>query len=142
MFKKRSCTYIKGKTYLYPPFPVQTPYPTISSFPGLAIHQETSIMASHLPSEDDSIKFKQLTKEQIAEFHDKGYLILSDILTDSEASKLAIWTKEVKGTIPAIGTGPMPYMEIDKRGRRVLTVTEVSLSEKILLPKIIVTSFT
>jgi hypothetical protein len=88
-------------------------------------------MASHLPSENASIKFNQLTKEQIAEFHDKGYLILRDILTDSEASKLAIWTKEVKETIPAIGTGPMPYMEIDKRGRRVLTVTEVSTFDKL-----------
>jgi len=81
-------------------------------------------MTAHIPDGNTSVKFKQLSEEQIEQFHDRGYLILSDILADSEAAQLAVWTKEVKEAIPTRGLGHMPYMEIDKHGRRVLTVTE------------------
>lgn len=82
-------------------------------------------MSANLPPEADSIQFKPLTQDQIDHFNGQGYLILKDIMAGEEAAKLTAWTKEVKETVPARGNGQMPYMEIDKAGRRVLTVTEV-----------------
>jgi len=79
---------------------------------------------ANLPPESQSIKFKPLTNDQIEHFHEQGYLILTDILPDQEATKLAVWMREVKETTPLRGTGAMPYMEVNKSGKLVLTSTE------------------
>lgn len=90
-------------------------------------------MSTHIPCEAESIRFEPLTDAQIAQFDEQGYLILSNVMSDEEANRLTGWTKEVKESTPSSGAGYMPYMEIDKQGRRVLTVSEVNTSDKLTI---------
>ena len=82
-------------------------------------------MPTVLPTDSESIRFSALTEEQITHYNDQGYIILSNVLADKQAVDLTAWTKEIKERTPAWGFGHMPYMEVDRNGREVLTVMEV-----------------
>ncbi|KAL7925980.1 hypothetical protein ACQKWADRAFT_309592 [Trichoderma austrokoningii] len=65
-----------------------------------------------------------LSSEQIAFFKRNGYLVVRDILSDSESEESQRWAQEVHDWTPTAESQFMPYEEINSRGETVLCRTE------------------
>lgn len=65
-----------------------------------------------------------LSQNQLSFFQGKGYLILRDILSDSEVTDLQTWSQEVHDLPRTQDATYMPYEEVQKDGTRVLCRTE------------------
>jgi hypothetical protein len=66
----------------------------------------------------------KILPEQQEFFEEKGYLILRDVLSASEATDLQRWAQEVHNLPRNASTPWMPYEEINASGQRVLCRTE------------------
>ena len=65
-----------------------------------------------------------LSTEQKSFFNEKGYLILRDIMSESEAKDLQSWAQQIHD-LPRTEDVPwMPYEEVQPDGKRVLCRTE------------------
>ncbi|KAM0454392.1 hypothetical protein ACHAPV_008472 [Trichoderma viride] len=62
--------------------------------------------------------------EQVAFFKANGYLIVRDMLSDTETKELQRWAQEVHDWTPNADSQFMPYEEINSRGETVLCRTE------------------
>lgn len=65
-----------------------------------------------------------LSEDQLSFFKEKGYLIMKDVLDDSEVSDLQQWSQEVHDLPRTQDATYMPYEEVQKDGTRVLCRTE------------------
>src|SRR5271155_3898322 len=65
-----------------------------------------------------------LSQEQQSFFEEKGYLILRNILSDSETKALQTWAQEVHDLPLLEDASWMPYEEVQPDGKRVLCRTE------------------
>lgn len=65
-----------------------------------------------------------ISPEQHISFDEKGYLILRDILSQTEILELQRWAQEVHDLPRTSETPWMPYEEINSAGKRVLCRTE------------------
>lgn len=65
-----------------------------------------------------------ISPEQQDFFEKKGYLILRDVLSESEVTDLQRWAQEVHDLPRTAETPWMPYEEINASGQRVLCRTE------------------
>ncbi|KAM0453313.1 hypothetical protein ACHAO4_004905 [Trichoderma viride] len=65
-----------------------------------------------------------LSLEQVAFFKANGYLIVRDMLSDTETKELQRWAQEVHDWTPNADSQFMPYEEINSRGETVLCRTE------------------
>lgn len=57
-------------------------------------------------------------------FQEKGYLVLRDVLSESEVADLQCWAQEVHDLPRTSETPWMPYEEVNASGQRVLCRTE------------------